>query len=149
MQPYCETYLNDSLEALSGIGLLTVENDAISVNPSSKSLAQLNLLARFIQCTLIRYASVLKLILASDSISRDQLETQSQDFAQQLAQLFGIDTPEFFDKKVLSGFISTLKQNHMIDDCEQGRITGNETTKQLSQIILKQLNPSIASALEN
>lgn len=149
MQPYCETYLNDSLEALSGIGLLTVENDAISVNPSSKSLAQLNLLARFIQCTLIRYASVLKLILASDSISRDQLETQSQDFAQQLAQLFGIDTPEFFDKKVLSGFISTLKHNHMIDDCEQGRITGNETTKQLSQIILKQLNPSIASALEN
>jgi glycerol-3-phosphate O-acyltransferase len=149
MQPYCENYINESIEALSSIGFVTIENDAIAVNPNSKSLAQLNLLARFIQCTLIRYASVIKLILATDGISQEQLEQQSQEFALQLAQLFGIDTPEFFDKKILSGFICTLKQNDMINDCEQGKISGNQTTHQLSKIIAEQLAPSIASALES
>ncbi|WP_372767455.1 glycerol-3-phosphate 1-O-acyltransferase PlsB [Pseudoalteromonas sp.] len=149
MQPYSENYINESIDALSSIGFVTIENGSIAVNPNSKSLAQLNLLARFIQCTLIRYASVIKLILVSDGISQEQLEQQSQDFAKQLAQLFGIDTPEFFDKKILSGFISTLKQNDMINDCEQGKISGNQTTLKLSEIIAKQLAPSIASALEN
>lgn len=149
MQPYCENYINESIKALSSIGFVTIENDSIAVNPNSKSLAQLNLLARFIQCTLIRYASVIKLILATDGISQEQLEEQSQEFAQQLAQLFGIDTPEFFDKKILSGFICTLKQNAMINDCEQGKISGNQTTRNLSKIIAEQLAPSIASALEN
>ena len=148
MQPYCENYLNETINALSSIGLITNDNDSISANPNSKSLAQLNLLARFIQCTLIRYASVVKLILATEGLSRDQLEQQSQDFAQQLAQLFGIDTPEFFDKKVLSSFISTLKSNEMINDCEKGLISGNQTTIELSKTILKYLPPSIASALE-
>ena len=133
---------------MADIGLISLQDDLVIANYKTSQLAQLSQLAQMIQCTLIRYACVLKLISLSDMISRENLEAKSQQLAKQLAELFDINTPEFFDKKVLSGFINALKSNQLIDVCQQGKITDNQATLLLSNAVTAYLEPNVASALE-
>jgi glycerol-3-phosphate O-acyltransferase len=149
MQAYSDDYVQQTLKGLASIGLITIESGVISSNPNTPAKAQLVNLSKMIECTLIRYACVLKLILKNDTISQQELESESQLFAGQLGELFDINTPEFFDQKILSSLILSLKQNALIADCNEGLITSNEATLELSNLIISYLKPGVASALSS
>lgn len=147
MKPYSKDYIDATLLGLQQIGLIKVDKDAVLISESPAEQAQLKLLSQMIHCTLIRYASVLKIIEQETSVSREILEENSQKIAKQLAQLFDINTPEFYDKKILTSFVSSLKENSLIASCEQGKFGRTEKSTELAATIKKLLAPSVTNTL--
>jgi glycerol-3-phosphate O-acyltransferase len=97
--------------------LVEVSDEIVAINPSNTQM--LILLGRTISETLQRYAITLNLLETNPLLTRAQLETHSQDLAQRLGQIHGINAPEFFDKAVFATLLETLKEQHYFnkDNC--------------------------------
>lgn len=143
---YCDSILSNLLE----MGLLhCCEADKISPPAaSSNTYYSLWLISRSIQETLHRYAVVLSLLERERSLSREQLEKNSQQFAQRLASLHGIRSPEFFDKNVLATFVSALKENHWVESSEDGLLIHSEKSDALKQEVMALISPEIAQRIQ-
>ena len=83
------------------------------VNPGNQT--RLLLLAESIQETLQRYAIVLTRVLAQPRIEAEQLEADGLMMAERLGTLHGINAPEFFDQKLFSTLIHTLRSEGYLD----------------------------------
>ena len=83
------------------------------VNPGNQM--RLLLLAESIQETLQRYAIVLTRMLAQPHIEAEQLEADGLMMAERLGTLHGINAPEFFDQKLFSTLIHTLRSEGYLD----------------------------------
>lgn len=77
---------------------------------------QLELLAAVMLPTLERYLITLAVLirLGSAKATTTELENQSQQMAQRLSLLNGLNAPEFFDKALFKNFIQTLKSREVI-----------------------------------
>jgi len=82
----------------------------------SANRLQLELLAAIMLPTLERYLLTLAVLirLGSAQASTKELENQSQQMAQRLSVLNGLNAPEFFDKDLFKYFIQTLKQQGVV-----------------------------------
>ena len=101
-------YIDDVIEQMAASSLIAVSDDKISIVAANKT--QLIIMAQHIQETLQRYAIVLKIMQKKPNIERSALSHDSHVLAKRLSNIHGINAPEFFDKNVLSTFISTLKE---------------------------------------
>ena len=101
-------YIDDVIEQMAASNLIAVSDDKISIVAANKT--QLIIMAQHIQETLQRYAIVLKIMQKKPNIERSALSHDSHVLAKRLSNIHGINAPEFFDKNVLSTFISTLKE---------------------------------------
>jgi glycerol-3-phosphate O-acyltransferase len=87
------------------------------VNPGNQM--RLLLLAESIQETLQRYAIVLTRVLAQPHVEAEQLEADGLMMAERLGTLHGINAPEFFDQKLFSTLIHTLrKEGYLSPECK-------------------------------
>lgn len=94
-----------------------ITNEAGFISAVPEQLMSLKLLAASIQETLQRYAIVFTVLEQETNIDKESLELRSQLIAERLASLNGVSAPEFFDKKVLSIFISKLLSlNYLSED---------------------------------
>ena len=93
--------------------LVQIKDDNISLNQPKIQL--LILLARTIAETLQRYAIAINILGSNPELDKVQLEQKSQEVAQRLGRLHGINAPEFFDKGVFSFLFNTLKEEEYID----------------------------------
>ncbi|MGF1779583.1 glycerol-3-phosphate 1-O-acyltransferase PlsB [Vibrio nomapromontoriensis] len=93
--------------------LLFSEDGMVSMNQSNTQM--LMLLGRTISETLQRYAIALNLLATYPELDKQELEQKTQDIAQRLGRLHGINAPEFFDKGVFASLFSTLKEQQYID----------------------------------
>ncbi|MHA7879367.1 MAG: glycerol-3-phosphate 1-O-acyltransferase PlsB [Saccharospirillum sp.] len=77
---------------------------------------QLELLAAIMLPTLERYLITLSVLtrLGSGRATATELENQSQQMAQRLSLLNGLNAPEFFDRALFKNFIQTLKSRNAI-----------------------------------
>ncbi|MEI8676858.1 glycerol-3-phosphate 1-O-acyltransferase PlsB [Pseudoalteromonas sp. Hal040] len=121
-----ENYITRVLASFVDQDLIEIEGDNIKITNSNDCLAKLEMLGRALSLTLQRYAIVVGFIQTSSGIEREELEHESQVLAERLGTLHGIKTPEFFDKKVLIGFISSLREQKLITETEQGLTGSNE-----------------------
>ncbi|WP_462146311.1 glycerol-3-phosphate 1-O-acyltransferase PlsB [Pseudoalteromonas gelatinilytica] len=121
-----ENYITRVLASFVDQDLIEIEGDNIKITNSNDCLAKLEMLGRALSLTLQRYAIVVGFIQTSSGIEREELEHESQVLAERLGTLHGIKTPEFFDKKVLVGFISSLREQKLITETEQGLTGSNE-----------------------
>lgn len=101
-------YVDAVVEQMADAGLINLEDEAIELVAANKT--QLIIMAQHIQETLQRYAIVLKIMQKKPNIERSALSHDSHVLAQRLSNIHGINAPEFFDKNVLSTFISGLKE---------------------------------------
>jgi glycerol-3-phosphate O-acyltransferase len=131
------------------MGLLETNNGQIQT-PAANSEAFYSawLLNRSIQETLHRYAVVLTLLSRQKQVSRTELEKKSAQFAERLAALHGINSPEFFDKKVLATFINALKENALIEASENGQLRYSEKSEALRKDVINLIAPEIAQRLQ-
>lgn len=83
------------------------------VNPSNQM--RLLLLAESIQETLQRYAIVVTRLMAQPGIEAEQLEADAMMMAERLGTLHGINAPEFFDQKLFTTLIHTLRSEGYLD----------------------------------
>ncbi len=101
------------LKELTRQELIIIDEDRVTMNQSNTQ--SLMLLGRTISETLQRYAITLNLLVCNPELGKSDLEQRSQDIAQRLGRLHGINAPEFFDKGVFSAMFSTLKEQNYLD----------------------------------
>jgi glycerol-3-phosphate O-acyltransferase len=146
LQELDESYVTRILTNFSDQGLIELDGDNIKVTQSNDSFAKLEMLGRALSFTLQRYAIVIGFIQTSQGIAKAELERESYVLAQRLGTLHGIKTPEFFDKKVLSSFISNLREQKLISESDSG-LQGSqelcETYKQLQTLFPARIWQSI------
>lgn len=109
------------IEELQKQQLITVDSDSVTVvSREAPQWFKLQLLARSASETLQRYSIVLELLQQAQPIKRAELERQSITLAERLSSIHGIDAPEFYDKKVMSTFIASLKQQSLLQVNDEG-----------------------------
>ncbi|WP_346993825.1 hypothetical protein [Alteromonas gracilis] len=107
------------------------------------------LLSRCMQETLQRYAVVLTILDKEKVISRSALERESKKVAERLSTLYGLSSPEFYDKNVLSSFIGALKDNHWLDSEKDGSLKYSEECEALREDVMALIWPEMMQHLEN
>ncbi|OUL59759.1 glycerol-3-phosphate 1-O-acyltransferase PlsB [Pseudoalteromonas ulvae] len=149
MQELKDNYIERILSHFEKQHLIEIDSQGnISLNSDSKSYFKLSLLAKVLDCTMQRYAVVIGVLAREKQIDRANLELKSQSHASRLSKLHDIKTPEFYDKKVLSSFISTLKDLSLITVDDQGLLGTSEQLALLDKTIRTLINPQILVSIE-
>lgn len=131
-------------------GLLReVDNELLPPDAHCKQYHSAWLLSRCMQETLQRYAVVLTILDKEKSISRGALERESKKVAERLSVLYGLSSPEFYDKNVLSSFINALKENHWLDSEKDGSLKYSEECEALREDVMALIWPEMMQHLEN
>jgi glycerol-3-phosphate O-acyltransferase len=142
---YAETLISNMKE----MGLLRQQGRKIMLpETNNKAFYSTWLLNRTIQETMHRYAVVLTLLEREKEMSRGGLEKKSRLFAERLAALHGISSPEFFDKNVLATFINALKENGLLEATEGGHLKHSEQSEALRLDVIALISPEIAQRLQ-
>lgn len=128
-------------------GLIKQSENLLSINRTR--VRTLQLWSSGVREILQRYQISLSLLLNDPTISRANLEKESQSVAQRLSVLHGINAPEFFDKAVFSAFINSLKDNAYFDENGEVNITKlAELDQILHRMISAEVHLTIQSAVE-
>lgn len=132
-QEQLELYVEALCEHFVTEGWLQTSAQGFEIPARDKAeYVQLVLLANAAGETLARYAVVLELLQQSSALSRSELEKYSEKVAMRLGARHGIDAPEFYDKKVFSTLVSTLKTEGFIEVAGDGSYVSSERTEKLS-----------------
>ena len=144
-------YTDKLITTLLEQGMLTEMEQGLLHQPASSDRAFHSawLLSRCMQETFQRYAVVLTIIERERVISRNSLERTSRQVAERLSTLYGMNSPEFYDKNVLSSFISALRENHWLDSAPDGSLKYSEESDALRQDVLSLVWPEITQHLQN
>ncbi|MBS3797133.1 glycerol-3-phosphate 1-O-acyltransferase PlsB [Pseudoalteromonas sp. BDTF-M6] len=109
-----EDYIDKILASFAEQGLIRQHGEQLEVIKAGDNQATLEMLGKVVHHTLLRYAIVIGLLSQSGDMSPSELEKEGAVVANRLGTLHGIKSPEFFDKKVLTGFITSLKEQGLV-----------------------------------
>jgi len=144
------THTDALVTALLDNGLLRQKDgELLPPDAHCKEFHSAWLLSRCMQETLQRYAVVLTILDKEKVISRSALERESKQVAERLSALYGLSSPEFYDKNVLSSFIGALKENHWLDSEKDGSLKYSEECEALRQDVMALIWPEMMQHLEN
>jgi glycerol-3-phosphate O-acyltransferase len=98
--------------------------------PASTSLEaiQLSVLAQATIQTIERYYLAIALLLqaGSGSLTQEALEERCYLMAQRMSVLYGLNSPEFFDKSLFRNFIDLLRRRNVIQVSDDSRLSFGE-----------------------
>jgi glycerol-3-phosphate O-acyltransferase len=119
------------LETLAGLNLLQADADRSEWRrPPSTSLEaiRLSLLAQATIQTIERYYLAIALLLqaGSGSITQEALEQRCHLMAQRMSVLYGLNSPEFFDKSLFRNFFDLLRRRNVIQVSDDSRLSFGE-----------------------
>jgi glycerol-3-phosphate O-acyltransferase len=130
-------------------GLLKQDGEFLSPPSSSDDgFHSAWLLSRAMQETWQRYAVVLRVLEKEKTIARSHLEKQSCVIAERLSTLYGMSSPEFYDKNVLGSFVNALRENKLLNTLDSGTLEFSEDSLALKKAIMELVWPEIAQHLE-
>jgi glycerol-3-phosphate O-acyltransferase len=118
------------------------------VEQSSSEYFQLVMLSKLMKDTLQRFALGFNRLTQVDGISRSELEADAQKMAKRLLTLHDIKAPEYFDKKLISSFVSCIKEQELVDIDEAGLMRLNKQGKATSAAINSVLNSEVLQSLQ-
>lgn len=144
---YQEEDLNDlvvkTLNEFAEQKMICLDGNKLEINQSNNQ--PLVLLGRTITETLQRYSIAMNLLVAYPELGKSDLEQKSQDIAQRLGRLHGINAPEFFDKGVFTAMFNTLKQQEYLDsdgNCDKKK------TQKFAKLLFTLLYPEVKLTIE-
>jgi glycerol-3-phosphate O-acyltransferase len=119
------------LETFARLNLLQANDDRSEwQRPASTSLEaiRLSVLAQATIQTIERYYLAIALLLqaGSGSITQEALEQRCHLMAQRMSVLYGLNSPEFFDKSLFRAFIDLLRRRNVIQVSADGRLSFGE-----------------------
>jgi glycerol-3-phosphate O-acyltransferase len=98
--------------------------------PASTSLEaiRLSVLAQATIQTIERYYLAIALLLqaGSGAITQEALEERCHLMAQRMSVLYGLNSPEFFDKTLFRDFIGLLRKRNVVQSSEEGKLSFGE-----------------------
>lgn len=113
---HLETVLDTIVKSLSELGLITTNDRQITIpSPESLEYNRLQDIASITDPTLERFYIVMALLQQSNRPSLKELESASAGIAEQLSVIYGINSPDFFDKPLFSTFLRQLKSEQVVD----------------------------------
>lgn len=142
-------YIAQILTCFAQQGLIKFDGQIAHVIKDNNALAQLEMLGKVSQLTLERYAITSSLIFRKQGITRKALESETDVIANRLGTLHGIKSPEFFDKKVLVAFISSLKEQGFIEIDKQQCIQAQKKLEGLQYHLNELLPASISQSIQD
>lgn len=143
-----ELYVENIIQFFQSHEIITIgDTDTISVARQSLGYSQLSLLARVMKDTLQRYALTFNRIAQLDGVQRGELERDCLKLAKRLLKLHDLKAPEYFDKKVISGLVSSIREQKlvMIDTAglmhlsDEGQCTAEHINSLLTSDVLQSL----------
>ena len=141
-------YFDNLIAQLKRQGLITQRGRKLSPpEPEAEQFHAAWLLSRAMQETVQRYAVVLRVLELEKSLSRGQLEKASKKIAERLSSLFGMNSPEFYDKNVFTALVSTLREQRLIETTEDGTLRHSENSIALQLKINDLVWPEITQHL--
>ncbi|MDH3531482.1 MAG: glycerol-3-phosphate 1-O-acyltransferase PlsB [Gammaproteobacteria bacterium] len=115
-----------AIDALVEFQLLTREGKSLLVRPpaGSKSAYQLLMLGQSMVPMLQRFYLVIAILVqhGSGTLSRAQLEKMCQLSAERLSMIYGLHSPDFFNKTLFQDFIRMLQQQQVLRQNSNGLI---------------------------
>jgi glycerol-3-phosphate O-acyltransferase len=119
------------LDTFARLNLLQANADRSEwQRPASTSLEaiRLSVLAQATIQTIERYYLAIALLLqaGSGAITQESLEQRCHLMAQRMSVLYGLNSPEFFDKSLFRNFIDLLRRRNVIQVSEEGRLSFGE-----------------------
>lgn len=141
-------YVNQTLDYFEKRELIALNGDGIELKDrNGEGFLQLNMLSKIMKDTLQRYALGFNRIKQVEGIQRGELEKDCQKLAKRLLTLHDIKAPEYFDKKVISSFVTSLREQEYvtIDEAglmhlsEKGQVAAEHINRLLSSEILQSL----------
>jgi glycerol-3-phosphate O-acyltransferase len=140
------------LEALAQHGL--IEPNASRTEwrrppPSTPQAMQLSLLAQATIQTIERYYLTISLLLKAGSgqITQSVLEQQCQHMAQRITMLYGINSPEFFDRAMFENFIDLLRERGVVRASGAGKLEFDEVLIRVAEDAQVVLNEEIRHSI--
>jgi len=138
--------LNQTIDCLVEKGLLIKDGNQLqSAAEATESFDHLISIAQIVKPILLRYGILLTLLASQAGhrrTSRRELEQHSQQVAQRLAALFGLNAPESFDRYLFKTTIGVLKEANLIQIAEDNSFDISPKIEQLNQLILDNVNIS-------
>jgi glycerol-3-phosphate O-acyltransferase len=115
------------LDAFVALGLLAVNPDRSEWRrpaPTSLEAIKLSLLAEATIPTVERYYLVVALLMqaGSGAIAQEALEERCTLMAQRISVLYGLNSPEFFDRSLFRNFIQLLRRRHVVNLSADGAL---------------------------
>jgi glycerol-3-phosphate O-acyltransferase len=144
--------VNGVLACLEQHGLIECDADRSEWHrppPTSIKAMQLSLLAQATIQTIERYyLAIAQLVKAgSGQISQSVLEERCQLTAQRMALLYGLNSPEFFDRTMFENFIDLLRSRQVIRNSSGGKLEFDEVLMRVAAdaqfVLSEQLRHSI------
>jgi len=120
--------VDDVLAALERSGLLTRSEDGrVWRRPptGTAEAVQLSVMAQATIQTVERYYLVIALLLRAGrgELTAEGLERRCVAMAQRISMLYGLNSPEFFDRTMFRSFIDLLRRRDVIQSGEGGKLT--------------------------
>ena len=126
----------DAIAALIGEGILTRDGDCL-VRPSAGSAQafQLLMLGQSMVPMLQRFYLAIALLVknGSGALTRAKLESLCQQSAQRLAMIYGLHSPDFFDKALFHDFVSTLRERNVVRRNGAGFLEFDDDIKRIGE----------------
>lgn len=118
-----EPLVDDIIKLFEQFGMLTASGNAISRSRSDDSaVVQMMLLSQCAMPALQRYymASVILARQGSGKLSQSELEQTCEACAERLGIMYGIRSPDFFDRKLFRSFVQTLRDMDQVHEDSNG-----------------------------
>jgi len=125
-----------AIDALIDEKVLMREGDDLVRPPTGSAPAfQLMMLGQSMVPMLQRFYLVLALLIrnGSGALSRAKLEGLCQKSAQRLAMIYGLHSPDFFDKALFQDFIRTLREHDVVRRNEAGFLEFGDDIKAIGE----------------
>ena len=139
------------LEVLVSLGLLekTGKDEYSKPRASSIQCGQLELLAKVISPILELYYMTYAILLntGTNSISEPDLIEHSYLMAQRVSMIYELNSPDFFDKRLITGFIDTLKEIKYIELDKNDLIQFSVDYLKVGEDAVSLLNKNIRSSI--
>ncbi len=145
-----DDYIDKIIASFAEQGLIRQHGEQLEVIKAGDNQATLEMLGKVVHHTLLRYAIVIGLLSQSGDMSPSELEKEGAVVANRLGTLHGIKSPEFFDKKVLTGFITSLKEQGLVHQRDNALAHTDELValyQDLQQLLPARLWQSISDAI--
>ncbi len=142
------------IDALVDLEILTRSRDGLTLirPPAGSARAfQLLMLGQSIVPMLQRFYVVIALLFrnGSGTLTRIQLENLCQQTAERLSMIYGLHSPDFFDKSLFRDFIATLRRQDVLRTNEAGLLEFDEDMNRIGDdarlVLAEEIRHSILS----
>ena len=124
-------------------GLATLDDSRVTTaSYGSDMYASLHELAEIVEPTLERFHIVVTLLMNEEKLSVEELESDAAAIAEQLSAIYGINSPDFFERSLFSRFIGTLKTTNLVSTDDKV-VTKQEGLDELTALTSKTLDADV------